>query len=72
MSKENISVFIKEFLRLLVLALPSFLVGLVIEAATSNPGFSTGVGAIVLALLKSYDRKVYSDKSDSRTGLLPF
>lgn len=71
-TSDNLKTAALEFARLLVLGIPAFLVGLAINAWTNDPTFSTGVGSVVLGLLKAYDRQIHEDPSNSKTGLLPF
>jgi len=69
---SNVKTAVLEFLRLVVLAIPSFLVGLAVQAWTNDPQFSTGIGAIVLGILKSYDRSVHENPTTPSTGIVPF
>lgn len=72
MNTERLKLAALEFGRIVVLALPSFLVGLAIQYLTKNPELSTGVGAFVLTALKAYDRGTHEDPTTKSTGIVPF
>lgn len=57
-----------EFARLLVFALPGFL----ITVLTNNPELGGSLGATILLVLKSVDRAIHEDKTNDIKGLLPF
>lgn len=61
-----------EFLRLVVLGIPAFLVGVAVNAWTNDPAFSTGVGSVILGILKSYDRSVHENPNTDKNGIVPF
>jgi len=60
---------ILEFLRMVVFAIPGFLI-LVIQAHPTLLGGT--IGALILVVLKAIDRAVHESTSTTATGLLPF
>lgn len=65
---NRIETAVKEFGRLLVLAIPAIL----IQVITDDPVASTVIGGAILGVLKSWDRAIHEDPKDERDGLLPF
>lgn len=65
---NRLEVAVKEFLRLVVLALPAIL----IQVITNDPFATTVYGGLILGVLKSWDRSVHEDPTKEAQGILPF
>lgn len=72
MNNERLVQAAKEFGRIVFFALPSFVVALAIQYYTDNPELSTGIGGILLTVLKAYDRGVHEDPTTPSKGIAPF
>lgn len=72
MNKDRLVFAAKEFGRIVFLALPSFLIALLVQYMSTSPELSTGVFGLILAILKSYDRGLHEDKSTNINGIAPF
>lgn len=68
MNKQVVTVAVKEFLRLVVFAIP----GILIQVFTKNPELSVGYGGMILGALKAIDRAIHDNPDSSVNGLLPF
>lgn len=71
-TKQNLVTAAKEFGRLFVATVPGFVAATAVNAWTNDPTFSTGIGAIIFGLVKSYDKSIHDDPTTSRTGVIPF
>lgn len=65
---KRLEVALKEFSRLVVLALPA----IAIQVITNDPFATTVYGGLILGVLKSWDRSVHEDEANESNGILPF
>lgn len=72
MNKQRLQLAVKEFGRIVVLAIPSVIVAALIQVLSNDPQLSTGVGALVLAALRSYDKGLHDDPTTNAKGIVPF
>jgi len=65
---KNIITALKEIARQLIFAIP----GIAIVVISSDPVLASGIGAIILMVLRAIDKAIHDNKNTSSNGLLPF
>ena len=65
---QNIITALKEIARQLIFAIP----GIAIVVMSSDPVLASGIGAIILMVLRAIDKTIHDDENIRSNGLLPF
>lgn len=65
---KNIIEGLKEILRQIIFSVP----GIAIVVMTNDPVLSSGIGLVILMVLRAVDKVIHDDQNITSNGLLPF